>query len=410
VIAWIAVDVPYWDEWEWADLIYKMHVGTLQFADLWAQHNENRILVPNLIMLGLDRFGGWSPIREQFVSLFFIICTQIGLLTIIRRTMRGVTSSLAAVFASMMLYGLWQVENLDWGFQLLWFLCNAACVAIVALLTYRGRGALHTCAAIVLAIVASFSASQGLIIWVCGAAAILLTPRRITGTLLLWLGAAAATFVVYFRGMNVVDAGHVSLFAHPLTALRYALAYLGSPLGGSHGVVASMIAGAIVTAVVLACAITDLVRPQRFRHLVRRGPWYALAVFPLASAVATTVGRAGFGLEQALSSRYTTLSGLLWVAAFCLVASYARPHLVATAPRRLFAAGAACGMLALLAIASSWAGWQTWQADAAARVAARSSISRGDPALLHVLYPDVSRIEDLIEKLRRVHDGPFKNG
>src|ERR1700738_3534268 len=81
-----AVEVPFWDEWEWADLVYAAHRHTLTFGQLWAPHNEHRIFVPTLIMLGLDAAGGWSVVREQVVSLAMLALTQLIVWLLIRRT------------------------------------------------------------------------------------------------------------------------------------------------------------------------------------------------------------------------------------------------------------------------------------------------------------------------------------
>ncbi|HZS38481.1 MAG TPA: hypothetical protein VFF06_16715, partial [Polyangia bacterium] len=47
------VDVPYWDQWELVPLLKGAHDGTLRAADFFALHNEHRLVVPRLIMLGL---------------------------------------------------------------------------------------------------------------------------------------------------------------------------------------------------------------------------------------------------------------------------------------------------------------------------------------------------------------------
>jgi hypothetical protein len=117
LIALTAVNVPFWDEWEWADLIFRFHMGTLSFADLWAQHNEHRMLFPQLVFLGLDQFGGWSPVRELFISLALLICGQIGLTVMIDRTIHRGPAALATIFTTVVVYGLWQAENLIGAFR-----------------------------------------------------------------------------------------------------------------------------------------------------------------------------------------------------------------------------------------------------------------------------------------------------
>jgi hypothetical protein len=43
-------------------------------------------------------------------------------------------------------------------------------------------------------------------------------------------------------------------------------------------------------------------------------PWGVLALYVGASAVITAAGRVGFGMEHALTSRYTTITNLFWIA------------------------------------------------------------------------------------------------
>jgi hypothetical protein len=50
-------------------------------------------------------------------------------------------------------------------------------------------------------------------------------------------------------------------------------------------------------------------------------PWFCLMAMPLASAAMGALGRTGFGVEQALQSRYLVVSGLFWAALLaCLIA------------------------------------------------------------------------------------------
>jgi hypothetical protein len=53
------VNVPVLDEWDMSvPLVLRAREGTLQFAQLWAQQNEHRMLLVNLITLLFQR----SPI------------------------------------------------------------------------------------------------------------------------------------------------------------------------------------------------------------------------------------------------------------------------------------------------------------------------------------------------------------
>src|SRR5208282_4675420 len=59
-----AVSVPFGDQWELVPLLEKTYHETLTFHDLWAQHNEHRILFPKIIMLGLAHLTGWNIYYE----------------------------------------------------------------------------------------------------------------------------------------------------------------------------------------------------------------------------------------------------------------------------------------------------------------------------------------------------------
>jgi hypothetical protein len=153
-------------------------------------------------------------------------------------------------------------------------------------------------------------------------------------------------------------------------------------------------------------------RPHRRRHLLRRGPWYALSAFPLASAVATATGRAGYGLEGALSSRYTSISGLAWIAAVCIGATYVtiERRRTALSQRSTIGALVAVTVLTIVLLRSELGGWRYWQRQEASWASARRGLENNDPAALGTLYPHRARIEMLIEELRHVRDGPFLNG
>jgi len=50
-------------------LIEKMYNGTLSFSDLLAQHNENRILFPRVVMLSIGSITRYNTIAEMFFWL-----------------------------------------------------------------------------------------------------------------------------------------------------------------------------------------------------------------------------------------------------------------------------------------------------------------------------------------------------
>jgi len=379
-----------------------MQHGTLTFAQLWAQHNEHRILVPNLIMLGLVRLGGWHPVREEIVSFAFLVWSQIVIVLMMRRSSHGTVGWLAAAAASLMLYELGQAENFLWGFQMAWFICDAAAITVAWLLTQTNRRWWHVALAIVAATLGTYSSAQGILAWAVGSVAILLTrngnvhlapsrsttsedllsedllskeehlapprslraplpvsesgsvppvilsgaqrSRRTATTLALWLLLAMAEYAIYQHGMARVALGHSNVAANPLGVVVYALAYLGAPALGGRGTILSAVAGLALLVALVWALLADLRSSLRIRRLVRNAPWYALFVFPLLCAAGTAVGRGAFGPDQALEQRYVTVSVLGWIALIGLLAGT-----IARLPRP-YTARVRASLLALTAV------------------------------------------------------------
>ncbi len=73
-----AVNVPFMDDWQFVPLLEKTKSGTLTFQDLWAPHDEHRLLLPRIIIIvSMFATGGdyrvqsyitfWSSRSSQFV-------------------------------------------------------------------------------------------------------------------------------------------------------------------------------------------------------------------------------------------------------------------------------------------------------------------------------------------------------
>ena len=69
IIGVYGVDVPYWDQWRLVPLLAALDDGTMRVSDLWAIHNEHRVLFPRLVMLGLAQLSGWNTRWEMAASL-----------------------------------------------------------------------------------------------------------------------------------------------------------------------------------------------------------------------------------------------------------------------------------------------------------------------------------------------------
>src|SRR5262245_49155643 len=69
VIAFAAkytANVPYWDTWEFTELVVGLR--PLTFSALWRQHNEHRLVVQALFEALVGRYAHWNIYAASFAS------------------------------------------------------------------------------------------------------------------------------------------------------------------------------------------------------------------------------------------------------------------------------------------------------------------------------------------------------
>ncbi len=398
------------DEWAWADLIYRFHLGSLTFHDLWLQHNEHRLFFPNLIALGLASLGGWSQLRETLFSVLLVVITQIGIFVLLRRII--VVARLPFVFlaASLMLYSFAQIENWDWGFQLAWFLCNACAVWAVLLLGTAGQSWFAWVAAGALAIVASFSSSQGLMVWFGGLATLVLTEKRRPVQIGLWILLAVAIFMLYFYGYEHPPTLPDPLLGlhRPAMTLRYFGAYLGTVFAGWIGYPAAVACGwaALVALAVLVGTVVATFRRDR-RIAARANSFIGLAAYALCVAAITTAGRVGLGETSAEASRYTSIAIYCWITIFALASAFEVPVLARLRYGSSVLLPIVVTGLIVLYAGANRNGLALGKSLVAQTRSSYPALIVGSGPELTGLFPFEQPVEVWIKELQAVKDGPY---
>jgi hypothetical protein len=324
------VDVPVEDQWDGTfPLFEKASLGTLSLGDFFAQHNEHRIFFPRLIMFGLGRLTHWNVRAEMGVTwLLAWIC----LLSFWR---------LACVTGWNLYQARWQVlgaavlvfsplayENWLFGFQLSLVFpvaCFATCLWVASSLRYPANFLFS----FAVCTVCTFSVGSGFSSWLLSFPLLLLPEWRMQWTRrriwwLLWLAGFLTTTAVYLHGYTKPPE-HPSTglaFAHPVQGLLFFLAFLGSPF--AHGtpldpVLVSQLAGAgLLAMLALVAAGMWFWRGDRLL-LARALPWFGCALIAVVNGVLITIGRFGFGMGQAMASRYLPFGTPLPIALLFLV-------------------------------------------------------------------------------------------
>jgi hypothetical protein len=332
VVVRFAVGVPFLDQWELVPLLEKLHGGTLSFADLWAQHNEHRILFPRLIMLTLAWASDWNTHLELETSVV-LAC---GILVVYALQVKATARKLdrpdliwAIPLASIVVFSVSQHENWLWGWQLQMFLNVFCVVAAVLVLTNGAFSWTRFAAAAALGVGATYAFANGPLFWPIGLlvlGVVATRGRQRRAAVCIWILVAglalSANYLDYHKPQHHPALGLV--LKMPMEYARYVFKYLGGIV--EPGIFRrSDLDGALATLLGWAGAVTFAWTVWRllgtgavsFRTLL---PYLAVSLYSLGSALGTGVGRLGFGSGQAMASRYCTMVTPFWVSLLVLLA------------------------------------------------------------------------------------------
>ena len=307
VVAQYAVAVPYLDQWELVPLLDKTYHGDLTFHDLWAQHNEHRLVFPQSIMLLLARLTRWNIHYELAVNIILalgIFAVFIHQVKITGRKLAVARLPWAIPAVSLIVFSVSQYQNWLWGWQLQMFLNLLAVAGGIVLLANDTFRWWKFAAAALLGIVATYSFANGALIWPIGLLLLLLVPtgagKRRAATAG-WILIGALTLGTYFYHYQKPE-NHPSLsliFKMPVEYAVYVFKYLGSICAQYLGSDASSdgafafvfgLAGTVAT----GWAGWTLLR-KKIADPGTLLPYFGLSLYSVGSALVTGVGRLGFG-------------------------------------------------------------------------------------------------------------------
>jgi hypothetical protein len=316
------VPVPYMDQWELVPLLSKLYHHQLTFSDLWAQHNEHRIIAPRIVMLTLAKLSGWNIRWEFMTSVAIAGATMLLLFSMLKKAFPERVPAWLLIAFSFLIFAPVQSENWMWGWQIQIFMNVFGVVLAAWALTKWPDRLLGIIIAIAGGFLATYSFSNGLFCWVAIAPVFVMRKPRNWKFLLIWAVAAALAIGMYLWSY-IKPANHPPIWLfldYPGRWLLYALLYVGGPMTLGSGPWALIGAGVLV--VIMSIAMLILVLRQDKGKLTVLAPWLCLMMYVVISAFATGVGRIGFGPAQALSSRYTTFASLSIMAIMVMVAMW----------------------------------------------------------------------------------------
>ena len=323
LISIFSVNVPYGDEWGTpGNLIEKMYSnsGNISFSDFIEQHNESRLVFPKLFFLAVVYFTHWDVRSGMLLSLLMAFLVSLNLFFISSKTVamihrkEKIQALLLVVVCSMLIFSPAQYENWLWGIQIVYFVPILCLTTGISVWYSSIKVNWKVIFVITLSTVSTFSYANGLLCWfLLPLTAVFSGQWHVlkghVALIMFWVLACASNLILYFWNY-LKPLGHPSLFEglfHPLKALNYFFAFLGSPLTGGNLIIASTV-GALMVLLTVASGIFLSKRWGNESLRYRSAGWSTLLLYALISAIVTTSGRIGFGVEQAMGSRYTTFS------------------------------------------------------------------------------------------------------
>jgi hypothetical protein len=319
------VDVPHEDEWspDLASIYVKAHQHQLGLSDLFAQHNECRIVIPRLIYLGLNSATRLYVIDELLVGLGIVCVTSLCILWLIYKS-AGPCGAGARRFngrilvpwflCNLLLFSPTQYENWLDGSGIIDVLPALFVVLSLAAASAEIRPLWKVGICILTALCATYSFGNGILCWpllvlyFAGS----WTPAQFRARLwMLILGtgifvAALAPYFVHFTSSSGTAVPGSS--GDPRMIILYNLIFIGGPLaaGSPYPIAVGAAIGSILLAMLGAAVVYWFVarRGDRRELADRMALWLVVGCFGFLSGLIASFFRAGWGIKEALSPRY----------------------------------------------------------------------------------------------------------
>lgn len=312
-VATCFVNVPYVDDYDsiLSFLIaFRRASWTDQLALIIKQHNEHRLVVLHLIVVGIYSLFGLVDFRLlNLIGLLFYLGIAALYAALLRH--KDIYSWLTFLCICLFLFQPQSYQSFIWAtaslsnFTVMFFALASLCC-----LAGDGRGRLFS--ALLLSYLALLSQANGLAVIVAGAMMLLwLKAWRRLGWWLFGNGLGLLLFFFRYRAHEGHPPLSESLYS-PVRTFEYLLTFIGAPFGFD-----SQVASAVCGLVLIGISVSPAVA-RRLRFVPASG---AMLLFCFITALMNALSRAPFGVEYILSpfnNRYR-LYGVLFAISLVVV-------------------------------------------------------------------------------------------
>jgi hypothetical protein len=344
----LAVNVPFMDDWQFVPLLEKAKNGTLTFQELFAPHDEHRLLLPRIIIIA-SMFATGGDYRAQSYITFAVVAVTSGCLLWLMIRLNGNSHSVlwAWVLANIALFSPIQFHNWLWPMQFAYFLPYTFLALCLCTLYARIAALPKFVMAAGFALAGNYSFAQGNLIWPAALPVILFAPEILREGVrrnfaIAWLALGALALTLYFWGLEHNSAASDYAYGHdgvpPTTSTlrqfqerpaytvarmgRFILGMFGNSVARGFPVADNLVFSRICGAIALILAVIGLAAAW-WRGLFRNRalPWVCLLLFTFFTAAFVCVGRVWRGDAQPLTPRYATFGTFCIVSLIALLSS-----------------------------------------------------------------------------------------
>lgn len=337
------------DDWRMVPFLHSALHGHFSWGQLWSQYGEPRL---PLVRLDLLIFAKATQLDTRWSILFsaaVLIASYGLLLKLFRKYLGRRLTPIPVLIIGALWFSLADTQSALLAFEVGWYLVVFGFIGMLfsLLIPQRGRNG-WLLVAMVAAVIATFGAIQGFVVWPIGAVAIFWCQpksRRMLVELGAWIGSFLITVAIYLVGYNFSltscypDFGcrPTSVLAHPFSAVRFFVVLIGNVIPGSFtsnqpGTYlgqppASVLRFEIVGALLLAVSVVIIFRSIRDRSTREPLPLPLLLIGLSFLFDATIVwGRLGEGASgSVISNRYVMPNIVLLTAIMMYVFAHMPP-------------------------------------------------------------------------------------
>lgn len=318
LIAKYGVNVPRVDDWAIMSIHETISNNGFHLKFFWQWHNEHRCFFPKLLLYSLSLITNWNVKAGMYtvVILFTGVCgLHLAYLKTTFTNLGKTNNFLSYIPISLITFSFRQFENFFWGWQVT-FAMVAFFVVLSIFLVQKyiiNNKIIYILFSILCAIIASYSSAQGLIVWpcliiICIYEILCMRKLKYLLTLILLVFTFSLVAGIYI-GMGIPDifsTGKLFLF------FPFVIIFIGSSI--ANEVSLAFFIGVLIC-IILLIELFLLFKNRRIRY-----NYYpiALILFGGGTGFVIAKGRLSFGLDQALSSRYTTFSIFILVGLYMI--------------------------------------------------------------------------------------------